>query len=65
MAGGRAWVGWRPFVREDGVLASAGWRFARRYGCGDSLANVALESVSELWTAILGVGEGIGRSTRC
>lgn len=48
MAGGLAWVGWRPFVREEGVLGSEGWRFARRYGWGDSLANVALESVSEL-----------------
>jgi hypothetical protein len=55
MAGGLASVGWRPFVREDGVLASGGWRFARRYGCGDSFANVALESINELCVAIVGM----------
>ena len=59
MCGGRACRGCRPFVRaevggveEEGDFVSAvvgggggGWRFASRYGCGESFAKVALESV--------------------
>jgi len=55
MAGRLASVGCRRFVREDGVLGSDGWRFARRYGCGESLAKVALESVCGIAGAIADV----------
>lgn len=48
--GGRACRGCRPLARADGVeleeeASGGGCRFARRYGCGESFAKVALESV--------------------
>lgn len=41
MWGVRNCVGDRPFAREGGVVFVLGWRWARRYGCGESLANVS------------------------
>lgn len=53
MLGCRACCGWRPFVLAEVLEGSAGWRLASRNGCGDSFANVALESVNEFDDAIL------------
>ena len=52
MCGVRNWVGERPFARDGGEDAEAGWRCARRYGWGESLANVSRGKESVDWGVV-------------
>ena len=60
--GARNWEGRRPLGRWMGVFGVLGWRWARRKGCGESLAKVARGKDSEGGESagLGGIGVAIG-----
>ena len=54
---GRNWVGSLAFARLEGAEGEFGWRCARRYGWGESFANVSLGNERVGW-AVLAIVPG-------
>lgn len=48
----------RPFARLEREDLEAGWRWARRYGCGESLAKVSRGKERVDWGAVEAMLEG-------
>jgi hypothetical protein len=52
MCGVRNWVAIRPFARVGREDVELGWRWARRYGWGESLAKVSRGKERVDWGAV-------------